>query len=370
LGGLGSRLAYASIESYPHQVYRSEAGRFSASLPGGLAAEDGFLLGPGYQFLLLAPLRSEDECEESDSQQLEDFREGLMTWAAVSGEPERRQAGLVWKVWYLKPHIDHDSFGWIAVTCHHESVYAFQGLFTGASKEEAARLFDQGFETVETWQWSSGYYMGKAQQLHEEGLHFQGWRVMQHAVALAPEDPTALNRLVADGVFVGKAELEPALRLEKLMPNSRTALRGQAHAWARKDMNQSRRLAARLLKLSKTPEQRRSAWHLLAWLEAVHGDPARALKAVAQVKNLGGERGLPDTEATAWLRQKQPERALRCLETADDRPSTHLHRGMALEALGRPAEALPEYQRSAAESWELRDQARERLARLQSTPGP
>jgi len=367
LGGLGTRCLYQKLDQYPRQVYRAEAGRYSASLPTGLMAEDEFLHGPGYTFGLGAGLRNESECENSEAAEAELVREGLMSWAAVTPEPDRHQAGLVWKVWFLRPHDDKEVSGWIAVTCHHECLYSFQGLFSNVPQAEARVIFDHAFTTVQTWQWSASYYLGKARQLHREGFHFQAWRVVQHAVALEPENVRALSRLVADGVHVGKAELEPALRLEKLLPDSRTALRGQAYAWARKDMNQSRRLSARLLKLSETPEQRRSAWHLLAWLEAVDGDPSRALKAVAQVKALGGEPGLPDTEATAWLRLKKPQRALQCLQTAREGASAHLHRGMALEALGHPKEALLEYEASASESWEQTAVAREHLQRLQSS---
>lgn len=59
-----------------------------------------------------------------------------------------------------------------------------------------------------------------------------------------------------------------------------------------------------------------------------------------------------------------------CLEKAGDSPSAHLHRGMAL---GRPQEALPEYENSVCESWEQTAVAREhyqRLSRYGKSQGP
>ncbi|MBN9415258.1 MAG: rhomboid family intramembrane serine protease [Candidatus Eremiobacteraeota bacterium] len=368
LGALATRWLGPTLGQLPQRVYRAEAGRFSVSLATGLMEQEGALHGPGFTFLLGADLRDESDCENSDAEEAELFREGLMSWAAVTSEPDRRQAGLVWKVWFLRPHEDKDLAGWVAVTTHHESLYYVQGLFSQVALDEARPIFDQAFESVQTWEWSAGYYLGKARQLHQDGLHFQAWRVDQHAVALDPRNPRALTRLVLDGVYVGKAEMEPALRLEKIWPKSQPALRAQAYAWAPKDMERSRQLAARMLKMAEKSEQRRQAWHMLAWLEAIHGDPNRALKAVAQVKAAGGAPGLLDTEAAARLRLKQPEQALRCLEKADSGPAVHLHRGMALEALGRREEAVQEYQSSASESWQQSRTAREHLQRLQSSP--
>jgi len=284
--------------------------------PGELARS-----GPGMALLVQANNLSEDEAvlqlPADQERLLELWTEG--TEVKVRSARHVESAG---RHWVLCDAEFPPVVGQIALALEGGALYQLVVYSQPDGTAAARELLEGSLATVKPTLWGAPYYLGKARSLARKSPNM-AYQQLQNALKAGPED------------FAVAVQVAESLR----------RLKRPAEAVA---------VADKAVKLAQGDDELARALNERAWILATTGRPREGLvDAEASLALLEkGSRGWGntiDTRGTALLGLGKPAEALRDFDAAlsvQDDPAGHCHRGQALEALGRKAEARKEYQRT------------------------